>query len=347
MSWELGMRAQFGRFAIFGAGFLLAGSLLSTPVLADDYCPDPSKPCSSRSPEVQHLRRDKVMKIYNYLIYPTPLRILSTPPQLSVDDLFEQAYISGRVTPIGEFPGFVVAQEYFYGLASANTRVEYVSFTSLVASDDRVGVQVNIFFCQQASPCANGPVGQKPGYGYTLTQTGFFIFNGNNRVIAFDLSILNLGAAVDPTTDQQRESAILQTCGLLTLFPNTRLNGAPGTCTNTFGLASSYPGGNAVSNYTYNPSLNIPFPGVSNTTGPAFSNCVAFMHTIPYGSWNRANSNTFVCRQLHSLLTLFRPDIHCPHTSPNGAMTCVDFPYASFYDTTFGAEPPSSGHRHH
>src|SRR5215471_4655976 len=254
------MRARFGRFAVLGAGGLLAAGMLSASVLAEDYCPDPSKPCSSRSTEVQRLRRDKVMKIYNYLIYPTPLRILSNPPQLSVDDLFEQAFITGRVTPIGEFPGFVVAQEYFYGLASANTRVEYVSFTSLVASDDRVGVQVNIFFCQQASPCAGGPVGQKPGYGYTLTQTGFFIFNGNNRVIAFDLSILNLGAAVDPTSDQQRETAILQDCGLLTLFPTARMNNAPGTCTSTFGSAASYPGVNAVSNYTYNPSLNIPFP---------------------------------------------------------------------------------------
>ena len=340
------MRAGFLRSAIIGAGFLLAAGLLPTSVLADDDCRDPSKACSSHNPEVQRIRRDKVTKIYNYLIYPTPLRILSTPPTLSVDDLFEQAFISGRVTPVGEFPGFVVAEEYFYGLASANTRVEYISFTSLVASDDRVGVQVNIFFCQQATPCSDGPVGQKPGYGYTLTQTGFFIFNGNNKVIAFDLSILNLGAAVDPTTDQARETSILQTCGLLTLFPNPRMNNQPGTCTSTFGSASSYPGGNAISNYTYDPLLNIPFPGVSNVTGPAFSNCVAFMHTIPYGSWNRANSNTFVCRQLHSLLTLFRPDIHCPHTSPNGAMTCVDFPYASFYDTTFPADP-SSPHHHH
>jgi hypothetical protein len=250
------------------------------------------------------------------------------------------------VTPLGEFPGFVVAEEYFYGLASAGDRVEFVNFTSLISSDDKVGVQVDIFFCRQASPCTDGPVGQKAGYGYTLTQTGFYTFNGNNKIISFDLSILNLGAAIDPTTDQQREAAILQTCGLLTLFPNSRMNGQPGTCTATFGSASSYPGGNAVSNYTYNPSLNIAYPGVSNTTGPAFSNCVAFMHTIPYGSWNRGNSNTFVCRQLHSLLTVWRPDIHCPHTSPNGAMTCVDFPYASFYDTSFGAAPVS-GHHHH
>ena len=32
----------------------------------------------------------------------------------------------------------------------------------------------------------------------TLTQTGFYTFNRNDKVISFDLSILNLGAATDP-----------------------------------------------------------------------------------------------------------------------------------------------------
>lgn len=34
-----------------------------------------------------------------------------------------------------------------------------------------------------------------------------------------------------------------------------------------------------------------------------FNDCVNFMSNINYGSWNRANSNTTVCRQLHTLLT--------------------------------------------
>src|SRR5262249_27229683 len=94
------------------------------------------------------------------------------------------------------------------------------------------------------------------------------------------------------------------------------------------------------SGYQFNPGLPL----------PAFSNCVAFMHSIPYGSWNRANSNTVVCRQLHSLLTPLRPQVHCPHTSPTGGMTCVDFPYSSFYTTDLFdfTQPPGAhgGHGH-
>jgi hypothetical protein len=63
------------------------------------------------------------------------------------------------------------------------------------------------------------------------------------------------------------------------------------------------------------------------------------MQTIPFGTWDRANSNTVVCRQFHSLLTIFRPDVHCPHASAAGGMpgmlVCVDFPYESFYDADY------------
>lgn len=90
-------------------------------------------------------------------------------------------------------------------------------------------MQVNIFFCSQAQPCADGPVGKKEGYGYTLTQTGFFTFNGADRIIAFDLSILNLGTAVDAATSYDQEVQIQQTCALLTVVPNPQ-DGGPGTC---------------------------------------------------------------------------------------------------------------------
>jgi hypothetical protein len=66
-----------------------------------------------------------------------------------------------------------------------------------------------------------------------------------------------------------------------------------------------------------------------------FAACVAFMQSIPYGTWDRANSNTFVCRHLHSLTTPFRPDVHCPHCSPGGGGTCIDFTYDSFFDQEF------------
>ena len=303
------------------------------PAAAEDEkpCPDLSLACPTHSEARLLLRKKKVTTLYQNLLYPTPLLINSG--RLPVTDLFDSTNVGGRVTPLGQFPGFESAREYFYGLA-ATTRVENISFVSLVASGAKVGVQVNIFFCTQAQPCAGGPVGMKEGYGYTLTQTGFFTFNGADRIIAFDLSILNLGAAEDPATSADQEVQIQQTCALLTVVPNPQ-DGGPGTCGPTFADPVSYAKTNPLSNYQFDPSAG------------AFANCVGFMHSIPFGSWNRANSNTFVCRELHSLLTLYRPSVHCPHTSPAGGMTCIDFPYDSFYDTSFSTVPTSSMHHEH
>ena len=103
---------------------------------------------------------------------------------------------------------------------------------------------------------------------------------------------------MNPRSDAESEANIQSVCGVLT----EGVAGRPATC----------PG-----EYT------------------SLADCVDFMHSIPYGSWDRANSNTAVCRQLHTLLAPYRPDIHCPHAGKTGGMMCVDFTYESFFDTEF------------
>ncbi len=281
-------------------------------------CDDPADACATKSQATLKRRQDKIRKLYNDLIYPTPLAIISG--QQSPDDLFEKSVIRGRVTPVGQFSDFEGVVEYFYGLAGApGTRVENVTIKSLIAGDDKAAVQVDIFFCQlPAGGC--DPTQVIGPTSFTLTQTGFFRFNGDDKIISFDLSILNLGAALDPLDSAQRLANIQRTCGLVTIgIPNV----LPATCPTTFDDPSDYPS-------TFQFNSNLP------PQQRAFGNCVAFMSTaIPYGSWNRANSNTFVCRELHSLLTPLRPQIHCPHTSPDGGHMCMDFPYASFYEEEF------------
>ena len=62
------------------------------------------------------------------------------------------------------------------------------------------------------------PVGEF--HDQTLRQTGFFTFNRKNRVVSFDLAILNRGAAVNPTSEAERQANIQAVCALLTVgFP--------------------------------------------------------------------------------------------------------------------------------
>jgi hypothetical protein len=228
---------------------------------------------------------DKIEQLYEDLVSPTPTLILTG--QKSVADIFDPA-VRGRVTPVGQFLHAEAVNEYFFGLATTPTsRVTRVEFHSLAASGDKVAVEVDIHFERSS------------GGGFTLRQTGFFAFNADDRVSSFDLTILNLGAAVNPRSDAEREANIRGVCAVLTtgLGP-----GQPPTCPGTYS---------------------------------DFSDCYTFMHSIPYGTWDRANSNTFVCRQLHTLLTPYRPAMHCPHAGKTGGGACVEFTYESFFDEEF------------
>jgi len=138
---------------------------------------------------------------------------------------------------------------------------------------------------------------------YNLTQTGFFTFDNTNHIVSMDLDILNLGWALDgdsATNATTRNNIINGVCTTLVV--------SPGFC-----------------------------PPSADPTGyySNFTDCVNFMQSITYGTWAHANSNTVICRSLHTILTAFRPDVHCPHAGKTGGMKCVDTPYSSFYDETF------------
>lgn len=233
----------------------------------------------------EQARTRKVQRLYRNLIFPIPTLILAGT--ISVENIFAPD-VHGRVTPVGQLHDPEAVNEYFFGLASTPmSRVSQVTFQSLVASGDLVAVEVDIQFR-----------GSGETRDFKLRQTGFFTFNEEDRVKSFDLTILNLGAAVNPKSEAEKEANIQSVCTALTVG----VANLPATC----------PG-----EYT------------------DFADCVAFMHSIPYGSWDRANSNTAVCRQLHTLMTPYRPDVHCPHAGKTGGGMCVDFPYESFFETEF------------
>lgn len=249
---------------------------------------------TAQAADSQQIRTQKIQELYGSLIAPTAQAIMTG--QVSVSHIFDST-VKGRVTPAGQFLQYDEVLEYFYGLAATPASYVYhVAFKSLVASGDKVAVEVDIYFNGE-----NNPIAPR---NFILTETGFFTFNEANRVVSFDLAILNLGAAVDPRSREEAELNIKGVCALLTLG----VSGLPATCPSEF---------------------------TGFTPIAKFEDCQRFMHSIDYGSWNRANSNTFVCRQLHSILTIYQPGLHCSHVSKSGGGACVDFPYESYYATDF------------
>lgn len=59
-----------------------------------------------------------------------------------------------------------------------------------------------------------------------LRQTGFYTFNAEDRVVSFDLAILNLGAAVNPKSDTEKDTNIQSVCQVLTVG----MGQLPATC---------------------------------------------------------------------------------------------------------------------
>ncbi|HEV8548890.1 MAG TPA: hypothetical protein VGQ57_07680 [Polyangiaceae bacterium] len=278
----------------------------------------PDQPYPTKDPKALKVREAHVREIYESLVFPKPIAILTGAA--SVDHLFERDSVKGRVTPVGQFPDFSAVVEYFYALAvTPGSIVDGVKFRSLLSGDDQVSIAVDIHFCRSPDQVCDPDV-PNSDTSQTLTQVGFFRFNKQNRVISMDLNILNLGKASDPPNDPAvHAAAIGQLCTALTVAHIEPTTGAvvnAGTCTSYFDAADDFPAG---------------FPlGAS-----AFENCVGFMQSIPYGSWDRANSNTVTCRQLHTLLTAVDPDMHCPHASADGGGACIDFSYASYYEESF------------
>lgn len=292
-----------------------------------DQAPDTShldpkivKPFASTDPAVLEARKAVIRKLYKGLVYPNPIQVLNGNEP--VDDIFEKQVIQGRVLPAGSYNNFASATEYFYALAQTPVKhVDKVTFKTLMADGEHVAVRVDLHFCGAPFDDCQMDL-PNAGQGITVTEEGFFTFNEFNRIISFDLIIPNAGAAFDaPDTKKDHDSAILQLCVALTVVNQNPLTGEAlkdGSCHSYFATPDKFPA-----------------PDASKYGNNAFFNCVTFMHSIPFGSWNRANSNSVVCRQLHTLLTPYRPDEHCPHTSADGGGTCIDFPYSDFYDHDF------------
>jgi hypothetical protein len=310
-----------------------------------------SQACKGNS-AAQKKRKKVVARLYSSLLGTMPQQVMSHTPEGEqlVKSIFETntaVTLKGRVTPVGKYDGILGAEEYFWGLAlSVFSKATNATVKSLIASDDKVAVEVNIDFCLAGKDCSHmtspyGEVKDENGQliAYTLTQTGLYTFNKKDHIIKYDLNILNMGAIAPPLPKE----AI---CAYLILPPEYSQIPNSGHCSHFWNRQNQYPEG-----YNYVGGQDV---------FSAYNNCIQFMDTVPVGTWYRANSNSHVCRQLHMILTPYR-DMHCGHSGPKGLDVhpildsngnpvldadgyptyhemggkCVDFSYGTYYTEGF------------
>jgi len=248
-----------------------------------------------------------VMQFFNNTIGTTPAGILATGgvPQLQK---ILAPNVRSRISPAGEFDGFEGVVEYFYGfVASGSLVVTNVNVREVAATGQTVGIKADLWLHNFASAFTNN----HPPEFWNLTTFAFFTFDQNDQISSIDVSVPNLGVLLDvPANDTVTRARLIQTTCVMLTTADPTLNG-------------NKPGG-------FCGALNV-FNGGSNYTAQ-LQDCIFFYTTqIPWGTRDRNNANSFSCRQLHSILTPYRPAIHCPHAGRTGGDACIDMPYANYY----------------
>jgi len=137
------------------------------------------------------------------------------------------------------------------------------------------------------------PESTTPYYSYNLTQTGVFNFNSDDQIYHVDLVIHNVQLAVGPANPDNLQYRTV-------------------TCQTIFG-ANCGPSNDPAGYYT------------------DMNDCVNFMNSIEFGSWDNIRQNTTTCRVYHATLALLRPSEHCPHTGKTGGGKCSPHTAADYY----------------
>jgi hypothetical protein len=246
--------------------------------------------------------KEKVTRLYSLTVWPNPIAVLQG--LIKLDDVFHPDS-QARITPLGIYKGIVGVEEYFYGLPSSpQTNIKSIDIPWLVCEGLQVSVLVNFLF--------TSPSGI-PAFVWNLTEHGLFTFNEQELVVNTEGAIVNLGAIIDPRDTQ--------------LAPGVTVPAAQIYEQGIAGICALMVTGIQLPDGSFNP----PTCTGANQNYDSFEDCVQFMHSIPQGSWNRANSNTYSCRQLHSILTSWRPEVHCAHAGKTGGDKCLDFSNDSYY----------------
>jgi hypothetical protein len=266
-------------------------------VKGDLYCVDLSEAIRLVSQaERCEILKAKVAEVYYFISYPRNLGVITG--QVDFSDVFAENTVA-RITPVGEFADFEGVLEYFYGLGTLPTNFIASTNTRYTTCEDNlVQFRIDLLMNQSANPVSRVPF-------VNFTHFGRFEFDDDNLISKVDITFTNLGAAVDIPADKLVEAAPGQ-------FIPARLASMIGICT----ILSQ----TCVGPYQQYESVD---------------ECVGFMQTIPYGTYDRAFSNSYTCRSTHTLLTPFRPQIHCAHAGPTGGGKCIDFPYEEYYTNDF------------
>ena len=151
------------------------------------------------------------------------------------------------------------------------------------------------------------------GYGFAgtvflnLTVVATYTTTAQNKLISGDAYAIRI-PAVTALSIADQEAYIEGLCKDLTINPGFWPNQTNGFCSQ-----ADYPTG-----YYAN-----------------YSDCVAYMHSIPFGDFNDVEQKTVICCGEHRTIAFWRPSPHCGHAGKDDPVHCTYHTYERFYQQHF------------
>ncbi|KAK6508742.1 hypothetical protein TWF506_010819 [Arthrobotrys conoides] len=231
--------------------------------------------------------------IYNLTIFPNQVPIITFGASAVPNGLFAD-HASGRISPVGNFTDFEDSIEYFFALPplpiSNKNSAAFTRFELVQFSSECPEIAASTVYLYAEVVNATSPDNGK--LVSILKQTGFWRFNERGEVVNYDLALIEVDHFIEElTSTDYNDPAARQE------LINTTCNAQALRCNG------------------------------KNAQYDSIEHCIESLAAKPFGSYTDVWSDSVVCRSIHIVLTITRPDAHCPHVGPSGGMKCVDYDY--------------------
>ncbi|KAF3918327.1 hypothetical protein ABW21_db0206354 [Orbilia brochopaga] len=244
---------------------------------------------SSPPPDDSFKKRnyDTIHRIYNLTIFPNQVPIITlggaaVPPGLFANDT------SGRISPVGNFTDFEDSIEYFFALPpipqSNKNNAAFSRFELAQFSSECPEVAASTVYLYASIVNPGGPDDGK--LVTILRQTGFWRFNAKGEVENYDLDLIEIDHFISELTSTDYS------------LPESQAELIQTTClTQALRCAGPYQVYDSV------------------------DQCIDILtNQKQFGTYTNIWSDSVVCRSIHLVLTITRPEAHCPHVGPTGGM---------------------------
>ncbi|KAK4497198.1 hypothetical protein PRZ48_011648 [Zasmidium cellare] len=250
-------------------------------------------------PDWYNRNLNTVRAIYDLTVYPNNIPILMAGGQAVPPGLFAE-HATGRVSPVGDFEDFEDSIEYFFALAptpftnNASTAFYDSQVVDFVSGCADVAASLVYFRTGSVDPLT-GQLDQSRPVS-TLSQVAFWRFDQSGAVEKYQAWVPNLQAWTRASSGIDYTSTQVQTGAAAALCPVIQQR-----CTGADQQFSTV------------------------------QDCTQQLSAKPFGNFDEAWGDNIACRTIHIILTMVRPDVHCPHVGPSGGGKCVDVDYSTDY----------------